>query len=436
MNCAYRDRMGLVPIRGFVDRTARLARQWTAPIAGLGFIAFWLAQDTTRYNTIEKGVVYGLFAAMIGLAVRWPWVSFALMLGVPALQIFNVLRAVDDRTWPIYFATVLVALLVGLRPSGAVRYFAIPILAATALLNAYCVVATGSWARWTTASGAPLGPHPRWTEYATVSLAAFGLFTGAWAIGIAGASLRLNRVLRAAESKLEETDFELRLSQDRARISRDVHDALAHSLAIVVSQAEGALALQQVRPEVTDESLQNIANVGRTALTDVRHLVEQIQDDETLTGWKPTTADLDVLLRNMRNVGMRIHFDVGGTVGILAPSHDVTVFRIVQESLTNALKHAGPTSNVAIALDWLNTGLSIRITSESGTPLMPGGSGNRGIGIRGMKERARLAGGWLSAEHDDEGRFFVSAFVPAGPPLSADDRVFRPMIGVQRAPVE
>jgi len=250
-------------------------------------------------------------------------------------------------------------------------------------------------------------------------LAAFGLFSGAWAVGIAGASLRLNRVLRAAESKLEETDFELRLSHDRARISRDVHDSLAHSLAIVVSQAEGALAFQQARPEVATDSLHNIANVGRMALIDVRHLVEQIQDDDTLTGWKPTTADLDVLVRNMRNVGMRIEFHAEGTVGTLAPSHDVTVFRIVQESLTNALKHAGPTSRVAIVLDWSSTGLSIRVASEQGTPLMPGGSGNRGIGIRGMKERARLAGGWLTADLLEDRQFVVSALIPVEPTKSS-----------------
>jgi len=418
-NSAYRDRMGLVPIVVFVRKIASFARGWTAPTAGLAFFAFWLAQETTRYNTIAKGVVYLLFTVAIGLAVSRPWVSFALMLGVPALQIVHLLQPVDDTTWPTYFASVIVALLVGLRSSGAVRYFAVPILAATALLNAYCVVSTGSWARWTTASGAPLGPHPRWTEYATVSLAAFGLFSGAWAVGIAGASLRLNRVLRAAESKLEETDFELRLSHDRARISRDVHDSLAHSLAIVVSQAEGALAFQQARPEVATDSLHNIANVGRMALIDVRHLVEQIQDDDTLTGWKPTTADLDVLVRNMRNVGMRIEFHAEGTVGTLAPSHDVTVFRIVQESLTNALKHAGPTSRVAIVLDWSSTGLSIRVASEQGTPLMPGGSGNRGIGIRGMKERARLAGGWLTADLLEDRQFVVSALIPVEPTKSS-----------------
>ena len=404
-------------------------------MAGLAFFVLWMAQDTTRYDLIAKGLVYAIFAAMIGLVVKWPWVSFAIMLGTPALQIVHVLRPVDDTTWQTYFAIAIVALLVGLHSSGAVRYFATPILAAAALLTAYCVVVTGSWARWTTASGEPLGPHPRWTEYATVSLAAFGLFAGAWAGGIAISTLKLNRVLRAAESKLEESDFELRLSQDRARISRDVHDALAHSLAIILSQAEGALALQQVRPEVANDSLQHIANIGRSALTDVRHLVEQIQDDETLTDWKPTTADLELLLRNMRNVGIHIQLHVTGTARSLAHSHDVAVFRIIQESLTNALKHAGPTSSVGIALDWLVTGLSIRIDSDPGTPMMSGGSGNRGIGIRGMKERARLAGGWLSAEQDGKGRFVVNAFVPADPVLTTDDGVTHSSIGAKEAPV-
>jgi signal transduction histidine kinase len=433
-NVAYRDCMRLV-LKGSSARSpSSLVQAWAAPAAGLVFFVAWMAQDTTRYNTVAKAIVYFLLAAMIGSAVRWPWISFAIMIGVPGLQIVHVLRLVDDKTWPTYFAAAIVAFLVGLRSSGAVRYIAIPMLAATAVLSAYCIVSTASWARWTTAGGEPLGSHPRWIEFATVSLAAFGLFAGAWAVGIAGASLRLNRVLQAAESKLEETDFELRLSQDRARISRDVHDSLAHSLAIVVSQAEGALALHQAKPEVAAESLRNIANVGRLALTDVRHLVEQINEDDTLTGWGPTTADVDLLLLNMRNVGMRIEFHVTGTVTTLAPSHEVTVFRIVQEGLTNALKHAGPTSSVVVILDWQNTGLSIQVSSESGTPLVPGGSGSRGIGIRGMKERARLAGGWLTASHDDYGQFVVNAFVPTDQ-APHDDAVARLSIDAKGAPV-
>ena len=414
-NIAYRDCMGLALRSRFVRRVTSISRPWGAPILGVAFFAFWAAQDATRYNAVALLILYLLFAVMIAVSVRWPWASLSLMLTLPLMQLLRALQPFYDHTWAVYLSIAFVAVLIGGRKSGRARYFALPILGVTALLTAFNVIATGGWARLTTASGQPIGQHPRWTEYANLSLAAFGLFAGAWAIGVAGASLRIGRVLQAADSKLAETDFELRLSQDRARISRDVHDSLAHSLAIVVSQAEGALALLPVKPEVGGESLFTIANVGRVALTDVRHLVEQIQDDNTATGWRPTTADLHLLFHNMREVGMQINFHSTGNARPLAASHDVTVFRIVQESLTNALKHAGPACSVTVGLQWREEGLAITISSAAGTPLVATSSGSRGVGIRGMKERARLAGGWLTADLLEDRQFVVSALIPVEP---------------------
>lgn len=406
--------MGLALEGGFERRLMRILRAGAAPTLGVGFFAFWAAQDITRYDTASRLLVYFLFAAMIGLATRWPWASLILMLAVPLLQLIWTLQSVDEKTWAVYFSVAMVAFLIGVRETGRVRYVAFPFLAATALVTAFNVVRSGGWARMTSASGQPIGPHPRWTEYANLSLAAFGLFAGAWAIGIAAASLRIGRVLEAAEGKLAETDFELRLSQDRARISRDVHDSLAHSLAIVVSQAEGASALLLLKPEVAAEALSNIADVGRVALTDVRHLVEQIQDDDTATGWRPKTADLDRLFQNMREIGLQIHFRPIGETGTLTTSRDVTVFRIIQESLTNALKHSGPGCTVTVTMQWREESLAITVHSTTGTPLIVNSSKSRGVGIRGMTERARLAGGWLTANADvdvDKG-FLVNALIP------------------------
>jgi signal transduction histidine kinase len=258
--------------------------------------------------------------------------------------------------------------------------------------------------------------HPLQEVFAWLLLAGFGIYAGAWALGVGVANVlkirSISRVLISAETRLEETDFELRLAQDRERISRDVHDALAHSLAIVVSQAEGALALRSVKPEVVGDSLRNIATVSRTALVDVRRLVEQIQEDDDVTTPKATIADIDSLVTHMREIGMDASLRLLGNPVSLMPSQELAVYRIVQESLTNSLKHGGPTSTVTVVLDWRGPGLAVLVTSAGGTPLIKERADpDRGVGIAGMKERARLAGGWLTAELSDDGSFIVTAFL-------------------------
>jgi len=197
-----------------------------------------------------------------------------------------------------------------------------------------------------------------------------------------------------------------------------VHDALAHSLAVVVSQAQGALALAATRPEVVEQSLRTIADVGRTSLVDVRHLVERIQQDADDASPRETVHDLDRLATTMRDVGMTVTVRHLGDTGDLLPSQELAVFRIVQESLTNALKHSGSQSTVDVALDWRGPGLALLVTSSGDDPLVAARRGTgRGTGLVSMTERARLAGGWLTAELGDDGVFVVTAFVPTPEPL-------------------
>jgi signal transduction histidine kinase len=153
----------------------------------------------------------------------------------------------------------------------------------------------------------------------------------------------------------------------------------------------------------------------------VRRLVERITQDDDVTAPRETLADVDALVVAMREVGMEVVVTVEGASepqgppGALAPSQELAVYRIVQESLTNALKHAGASSSVAVQLDWRGRGLTLQVTSRGrGAPLVAARTGaDRGAGVRGMTERARLAGGWLSAQPSADGTAFeVTAFVP------------------------
>lgn len=376
--------------------------------AGLGAAARW--DQIGHLGTIAT---IAAFSIAILFAGSRPAISFVLLAVVPAAQLAQGRQAPDISEWTLYGSALLVAPFAGSSLVGLRRYAALLAGAAVCFLDAVVIVRDGGWGRWTLPNGQPFQTHPLWWEFGTIMLGGFGLYAGAWAVGVVLSGLRLSRRLEATEERLEDREFALKLSEDRARIARDVHDALAHSLAVVVSQAEGASALIHLRPETTKESLQNIARVGRSALTDVRRLVEQIREHDDVVAVRSSTADIDALVDRMRSIGMTISSRSSGEPGNLAASQDVAVFQIAQEALTNALKHAGTTSTARVDLDWADDGLTLRVSSRGSTPLIVPGTSGRGVGIEGMRERARLAGGWVTAGPDASGDFVVAAFFPA-----------------------
>jgi signal transduction histidine kinase len=416
---------------------------WVPPLAGIIYLVLWVVAEAGR-DIDTVAIVFALFAVAIGISVWRPLASLAVFVVVPTLQILGLVYPPSATSWPAYGAAAIVAFLVGFSGSRRARYLALGIGAVAVALIAYRLAlpsaGENSWSSWT-GMIAVGRRHPLQEDFLTLLLAGFGIYAAAWALGVGFANVmqirRISRVLISAETRLEEADFELRLAQDRERISRDVHDALAHSLAIVVSQAEGALALRSVKPEVVGDSLRNIATVSRTALVDVRRLVEQIQEDDDVTTPKATIADIDALVTHMREIGMDASLRVLGNPVSLMPSQELAVFRIVQESLTNSLKHGGPTSTVTVVLDWRGPGLAVLASSAGGTPLIQEHPDpDRGIGIAGMKERARLAGGWLTAELSDDGTFIVTAFIPThdGPAGAASVPGGAAAVGAAAAP--
>ncbi|MFM9878399.1 MAG: sensor histidine kinase [Rhodoglobus sp.] len=388
-------------------------RTWLPPAGGAVFLLLWIVAEAGRYAIAEKAAVFALLALAIAFSGWKPLISYAFLLMTPVLQLVGVLYPPMSNSWPMYEAAAFVAFVVGFRATGIARLLVLPVGAVTSVLFAVLMVTPmvpgeSHWASWI-GRGESLDTY--WSDLAALSIGWFVFFTLLWAAGIAGRSIlsesHTEIVLREAEARLQETSFELRLSDDRARISRDVHDALAHSLAVIVSQAEGALALKAKRPRAAGEALAAIATVGRTALTDVRALVERITDDD-LTAATPGLDDLPEVIARMRSVGMDATLQVSGEVRELHPSRSLAVFRIVQESLTNALKHAGSESTARVTLDWRGPGLAVLVVSSSGKSIV---TESAGVGIEGMKDRARLAGGWLRAEPDGDA-FLVTAFIP------------------------
>jgi len=223
---------------------------------------------------------------------------------------------------------------------------------------------------------------------------------------------------RALESRRAAVvaEQEVAAEQERTRIARDMHDVVAHSLAVVVAQADGARYIASKDPAATEAALVTISSTAREALSDVRLLLAQLRHAQG-DGPQPTLVDLGRLLEQVRAAGLTITQEATGTPLSLGTAQQLAVYRIVQESLTNALRHADVREPVVVHFGWTPHGLNLTITSVLKPPTGRTGAIKTvttatGHGIAGMTERALLVGGHLTTAQES-GRFVVRAWLPA-----------------------
>lgn len=210
---------------------------------------------------------------------------------------------------------------------------------------------------------------------------------------------------RAERARVEE--------QERVRIARDMHDIVAHSLAVVIAQADGARYAAASDPEAATEALATISQTSRAALSDVRMLLTQLRHRQG-DGPQPTLADLETLFAQVRQAGVEPRV----TVDPMPPGEppgaiQLAVYRILQEALTNALRHGRGDVDVRLAWWPERVDLVVRnaVAEPSDAALRPAQGPAAGHGLIGMRERAQLAGGTLQAESAD-GFFTVRASLP------------------------
>ncbi|MBX9719496.1 MAG: sensor histidine kinase [Microbacteriaceae bacterium] len=246
-----------------------------------------------------------------------------------------------------------------------------------------------------------------------------------WVLGELVRSIRNRRQLSATVATVStQRDAALTradLEAERTRVARDVHDIVAHSLTVVIAQADGARYATAGDSPAAAESFDTIAQTARDALADVRVLLTELRHTQE-AGPQPGLDDLDALLDSMRDSGLALEVREFGDRGRLTESRELALYRIVQESLTNALRHGDGAAT--LELEWGEQAVDLVVTNGSlaETPE----SKDRGHGIDGMRERASLAGGELSVH---EGAVFrVRARLPlearvAEPAESADELV-------------
>jgi signal transduction histidine kinase len=213
-----------------------------------------------------------------------------------------------------------------------------------------------------------------------------------------------------AEIDAEGAERDVIVEQERNRIARDMHDVVAHSLAVVIAQSDGARYAQKFDPGAVDEALMAISTTAREALADVRLLLGQLRHSQS-EGPQPALADLGRLLDQLRASGLVIGFDASGIPLPLGTGQQLAIYRIVQEALTNALRHGDPEHETFVHFLWTADDLEVTITSTLVSS--PGTSELRvGHGLAGMRERAALVGGHLTTEVGER-EFTVRAVIPA-----------------------
>jgi signal transduction histidine kinase len=253
-------------------------------------------------------------------------------------------------------------------------------------------------------------------------------------IGVAavllGDGVRARRAARAADEarygqadREREHDARARMAEERLRIARDVHDVVAHSIVAINVQAGVAAHLLRSRPDNAEAALLEIKRVSGSALTDLRTTLGVLRTDDDPEGTPLHPTDplgrLDELAAPLRAAGVAVDVRVEGPVEAVPTAVGTAAFRIVQEALTNVLRHAGAAS-AAVRVAVTREHVSVLVTDDGGGSSTGGGSrpegrpaaGGAGTGLRGMRERASTVGGTATAGRGPDGVWAVTARLP------------------------
>jgi signal transduction histidine kinase len=234
------------------------------------------------------------------------------------------------------------------------------------------------------------------------------VFGGPW---VAGRAIR-HRRLREQRLEREKAEAEAAIVEERGRIARELHDVVAHSISVMVLQARGGRRTIDADPGEAREAFDVIEGTGHQALEEMRRLLGMLRtsDEELALAPQPSLEQLETLVAQVRGAGLPVEVVVEGEPAQLPPGVDLSAYRIVQEALTNALKHAGP-ARARVTVRYGEDELELEIADDgAGT----GDGGGSGHGLIGMRERVSFYGGDLHAGRRAGGGYALRARLPLG----------------------
>jgi signal transduction histidine kinase len=246
----------------------------------------------------------------------------------------------------------------------------------------------------------------------TVAEIGFGLFF-TFVVWYLGRRLRIRGERTALLEREQAAEARRAVAEERTRIARELHDVVAHRVSLMTVQAGAAKTIAGDDPEGASQAMQAVETAGRQALDELRHLLGVLRPeaDGEVLGPQPGLAEVPRLVDQFRAAGLEVALTMNGAQTDLPARVDLSAYRIVQEALTNALKHAGPGARAEVRLHTDGRGVDIEVLDDGRGGTILTGSGH---GIVGMRERALLLGGRLDASPRQGGGFHVVAHLPLG----------------------
>jgi signal transduction histidine kinase len=302
-------------------------------------------------------------------------------------------------------------------PSGVSALIALYTTAAFCELRVSLAALALTAAIAATLSAATADTPGRQTSATFGAVIAAGLTSGIWGLGAYSQTRR--RYLRELQGRAASAEREreqlarIAVHEERASIARELHDIVAHSVSVMLVGARGAREVLRTSPDAADDTLARVERSGEQSLTELRRILALLREPEQAAESRPqpSLAELNELVTSYRAAGLPVRLEVIGEPLPLPTGVELSVYRIVQEALTNALKHSHPT-NVTVTLAFRDTQrLELEIVDD-GTPTL--GAATTGQGLIGMRERVALLGGELETGQRAGGGFRVAAHLPVG----------------------
>ncbi|MCO6004298.1 histidine kinase [Actinoallomurus purpureus] len=378
---------------------------WALPViaVSLSVIETFLHPILQGQRPIAWSTYLALVAAMCVPMIwrrRWPRAVFAVVAVVAFVQwAFNVQVGPADLN--------LFVMLYTIAATCTVRWS----VAAAAILELGAVLAV--W-RWWVNAGQTWG-----------TLVPFTIFVGAmWFWGLYVSTRRkYTAELEERAKRLErerDAHVQVAAAAERARIAREMHDVIAHSVSVMVVQADGASYMVDLDPARAKRAMETIGATGRQALTEMRRMLGVLREggDAGPYAPQPGIEQLTELVGQIRSAGLPVGLTVEGVPSELPTALQLAVYRIVQEALTNTRKHGGPAATAAVNLHYGDDAVEIRIRDDGrGAAAADDGQGH---GLVGMSERAALYGGSVRTGPRPGGGYEVFAHLPVTEPRRAE----------------
>lgn len=259
----------------------------------------------------------------------------------------------------------------------------------------------------------------RWDVTIGNIISNFTLFGTAWLIG---ENLKTRRAyvasLEERAERAEETraaEAQRAVAEERTRIARELHDVVAHSMSVMLVQTGAARRVLATDPVQAAAALQAVEATGRDAMKEMRRLLGVLREDSAPASLapQPSLDGLEALVAQFAEAGLDVSLTLEGATRPLPAGIELSAYRIVQEALTNALKHAGPGVSVVVTVGYGDDGLDVRVLDDGrGAAAVAVGNGSGGHGVLGMRERVDVCGGHLVAGPRAGGGFEVHARLP------------------------